>query len=76
MSLEDMEKELAECGRKPKPKDELPITEEELQASIEETARAMDANLRRRVQHTGAIPSQVAEEAKKKKVNLPGGVLL
>jgi hypothetical protein len=35
----------------------------------------MDANLRRRVEHTGAMPLQVVKEAKKKKISLPGGAL-
>ncbi len=51
------------------------ITKDELLASIEDTAPAMDANLRRRVEHTGAMPLQVVKEAKKKKISLPGGAL-
>jgi hypothetical protein len=70
MSLEDKEKELAKPGRKPKPEYDLPITEEELLAGIEATARAVDTNLRRRVERVGATPSQVVKEAKKKKVSL------
>jgi hypothetical protein len=47
MSLEDMEKELAAFGWKPKPKDDLPVSEEELLVGIEETACTLDANLSR-----------------------------
>jgi hypothetical protein len=49
MNLEDMEKELAASGWKPKLEDNQPILEEELLAEIEETACTMDANLKKRV---------------------------
>ncbi len=77
MRLEDMEKELAESGWKPKPEDDLPVTEEELLAGIEEIERAVDANLKRSVECTGATPvtGTVVKEAKKKKAALPKGGL-
>ncbi len=40
MSLEDMEKELAVSGWKPKPEDGLPVLGEALLAGVEETACA------------------------------------
>jgi hypothetical protein len=46
MRLENMEKELAASG-KPKLEDDLPVSEEGLLAEIEETARAVVANLKK-----------------------------
>ncbi len=40
-------------------------------AGIEETAHAMKANLRKRVECRGAFPSQMVKEAMKKKAALP-----
>jgi hypothetical protein len=54
-----MEKELAASGWKLKLKDDLPILEEELFAKIEETALAMDANLKKSVECMGTITSQM-----------------
>lgn len=67
MSEEDMEEELARSGWKPKPGDSEPVT---TLVGIEDTARTMDANFIQRVEQEGAKPSQVIEEARKKKTSL------
>jgi hypothetical protein len=75
MSLEDMEKELAESGWKPKPEDDLSVTEEELPAGIEEIERAVDANLKRSVESTGATPVTSSEGShEEESCSLKGGL--
>jgi hypothetical protein len=67
MNLEDIEKELAASGWKPKPEDDLPISEE--------TAHAMDANLKMRVECMGTMPWQAVKEVEKNKARLSKGVM-
>jgi hypothetical protein len=55
MSIEDMEKELAESRLGPKPGDGSPVTMEELLAEIEDNTRKIDTNLKRRIQWKGRI---------------------
>jgi hypothetical protein len=75
ISLEDIEKELTASGWQPKPEDDLPVSEEELLAKIKETACAMDANVKRRVECTGTTPSQAVREVRKKKIMMPKGAM-
>jgi hypothetical protein len=63
MSLEDFEGELAASGWVAKPGDNRPASEEELLVGIEEIARAMDVNLRRRVEHMGTTTLQAIDIA-------------
>jgi hypothetical protein len=44
---------------------------EELLVGIEEAAGAMDANLRRRVEHAGATTLQTITEVRKKRATVP-----
>lgn len=53
MSLEGMEKELAASRWKPKPEDDLTISEEELLARMEETAQPWMQTLRRKLNARG-----------------------
>jgi hypothetical protein len=69
MSLEDFEGELAASGWVAKPGDNRPVSEEELMVGIEETAFAMDVNLRRRVKHMGTLTSQAITEVRKKRAS-------
>jgi hypothetical protein len=50
MGITYLEKELAESGWVCKPKDDTPVSIEKLLVKIEETARNVDANLKRKIE--------------------------
>jgi hypothetical protein len=48
--MEDIEKELAKSSSKPKPGESESVTMEELLTGTEDAARAMDSNIKKRVE--------------------------